>query len=120
MANHKSAKKRTRSDIVKNQRNRQNMSTVRTSVKAFRSAALEFATGAGDKENLTKLYRNTQSVVSKAVHKGIVHKNTASRTVARLTKTFKLIVDAKSNEEAATAIKALIPKKKTVKKKTSK
>ncbi|SME88586.1 30S ribosomal protein S20 [Pseudobacteriovorax antillogorgiicola] len=80
MAHHKSAKKRIRSDAVKRDRNRSYLSSVRTAVKSFRNAA----EGGEQGENVQKLFVAAQKALTKAASKGILHKNNASRKVARL------------------------------------
>ena len=85
MAHHKSAKKRIRSDAVKRDRNRAYLSSVRTAVKSFRKAA-----EAGEKgESVDNLFRLAQKALNKAATKGILHKNNASRKVARLSAVLK-------------------------------
>lgn len=80
MAHHKSAKKRTRANERKRDRNRSYLSSVRTAVKSFHQAA-----SAGEsQEDIAKLFQGAQSLLSKAATKGILHKNNASRRVARL------------------------------------
>lgn len=79
MANHKSAAKRARQTLVKNEINNRTRATVRTFEKRVRSAA-----AAGDKETALKSLVAYSSQVDKAAKKGLVHKNTASRKVSRL------------------------------------
>ncbi len=86
MANHKSATKRARQSITKNLRNRAYISKVRTVVKDFRTAAAEVKNGAGELEKAQKLFIDAQSIIQKASRKGLLHKNTASRKVSRLSK----------------------------------
>lgn len=81
MANHKSSEKRARQDVKKRDRNKSYLSGVKTSLKSFQAAL-----GKGDAELAAKLLHTTQSSLGKAVSKGILHKNTVSRKVSRLTK----------------------------------
>ncbi len=81
MANHKSAEKRVRQTIKKNEINRSNRSKLRTSIKKLRSAVASH-----DKAASTDLLFPTVSLIDKAVNKGIIHKNTAARYKSRLTK----------------------------------
>lgn len=80
MANHKSAKKRIRTTARKTEINSAYMSMVRTSVKKLKLAASNGSTA----EELAPLFVQAQAKLSKAVTKGILHKNNASRRVARL------------------------------------
>ncbi len=76
---HKSAIKRARQSIKRSQRNRSIISSVKTSVKKVREAVKE--------QNLelsqSALLKAT-SELHKAVTKGALHRNTASRLVSRL------------------------------------
>ncbi|HEV7699558.1 MAG TPA: 30S ribosomal protein S20 [Pyrinomonadaceae bacterium] len=81
MANHKSAEKRVRQNIKRNEINRSNRSALRTSIKKLRTAV-----AASDKQASTDLLGPTVSLIDKAVNKGVLHKNTAARYKSRLTK----------------------------------
>lgn len=81
MANHKSAEKRVRQNIKRNEINRSNRSKLRTQIKKLRSALL-----ATDKNASTELLNPTVSLIDKAVNKGLIHRNTAARHKSRLTK----------------------------------
>ncbi len=81
MANHKSAKKRIRSDEKKHSRNSAYISGVRTAVKKFKQAAQTTETS---KEDIDKLFKGAQAMLSKASTKGMMHKNTVSRKTSRL------------------------------------
>ena len=81
MANHKSAEKRVRQTAKRNEINRSNRSKLRTQIKKLRGAL-----AASDKKQSTELLNPTVSVIDKAVNKGLIHKNTAARYKARLTK----------------------------------
>ena len=85
MANHKSAEKRARQTIKKNERNTAYMSSVKTTLKKFYSALGEAKkSGAKDSEELKSTFINSQSMLQKAATKGIIHKNNAARKVSRL------------------------------------
>ncbi len=90
MANHFSALKRTRQTETKTTRNRANKSRLRGALRSLRAAIAK-----GDKEAALTAYRETVSVVDKSVQKGILHKNTASRYKARLSKRVKAVGAAK-------------------------
>ena len=81
LANIKSAKKRVLTSKVRQERNKAIKSGVKTAVKKV-TAAIE----AGDKDAAAKALLNATSVIDKAMKKGVLKKNTASRKVARLAK----------------------------------
>jgi len=81
MANHKSAEKRVRQNEKRNLINRSNRSELRTQIKKLRAAATS-----SDKAVTNELLGPTVSLIDKAVNKGVLHKNTAARYKARLTK----------------------------------
>ena len=81
MANHKSAEKRVRQNVKRNEINRSNRSKLRTQIKKLRSAL-----SASDKNQSNELLTPTVSLIDKAVNKGLIHKNTAARYKSRLTK----------------------------------
>jgi small subunit ribosomal protein S20 len=81
MANTPQAKKRIRRNARRADINRARVSRIRTFVKQV-EAAIE----AGDKELATAALRRVQPELMRGVAKGIVHKNTASRKVSRLSK----------------------------------
>ena len=81
MANHKSAEKRVRQNIKRNEINRSNRSKLRTQIKKLRAALT-----AADKKQSGELLNPTVSLIDKAVNKGLIHKNTAARYKSRLTK----------------------------------
>lgn len=79
MANIKSAKKRILVNRTKAARNKAIKSGVKTAVKKV-TAAIE----AKDKDAAAKALGAATSTIDKAAQKGVYHKNTASRKVARL------------------------------------
>jgi small subunit ribosomal protein S20 len=81
MANHKSAVKRVRQNVKRNEINRSNRSKLRTQIKKLRTTL-----AAHDKNGSTELLNPTVSLIDKAVNKGIIHRNTAARYKSRLTK----------------------------------
>ncbi len=80
MANIKSAKKRILVGKKKEMRNKAVKSEVKTVVKN-----VEAAVAVGNKEDADKALTLATSKISKAASKGILHKNTASRKISRLT-----------------------------------
>ncbi|MEJ9209983.1 30S ribosomal protein S20 [Bacillus smithii] len=86
MPNIKSAIKRVKTNEERRARNAQFKSSMRTAIKKFEVAAVNNA------DNAQELLQNAVKLVDKAAAKGIIHKNTASRTKSRLMK--KLSVNA--------------------------
>lgn len=79
MANHASAEKRNRQRILRTERNRSILSSVRTAVKGARSA-LASGDGALAKQKVAEATR----ALAQAAQKGVVHAKTASRTASRI------------------------------------
>jgi small subunit ribosomal protein S20 len=79
VANHKDALKRIKQNEKARVRNRAYRTSMRNHLKAFRAAV-----DAGDKDAAQEALRTTTSVVQKLAAKGVIHKNQASRRVARL------------------------------------
>ena len=79
MANIKSAKKRILVNRTKAARNKAIKSGVKTAVKK-----VDAAIAAKDKAAAAKALVAATSTIDKAAQKGVYHKNTASRKVARL------------------------------------
>ena len=79
MANHLSALKRARQTERRTTRNRANTSTLRTQLRTMRETIAK-----GDKAAAEQTYRQTVSVLDKAIQKGTLHENTASRYKSRL------------------------------------
>lgn len=79
MANHFSALKRARQTERRTARNRANASRLRGTLRDLRESIDK-----GDKPAAEKLYRTTVSVLDKAIQKGTLHENTASRYKSRL------------------------------------
>jgi small subunit ribosomal protein S20 len=81
MANHFSALKRARQTTKRTATNRANTSRLRTALRDLRESIEK-----GDKTATEQLYRTTVSVLDKAIQKGTLHENTASRYKSRLGK----------------------------------
>jgi small subunit ribosomal protein S20 len=79
MANHFSALKRARQTGKRSARNRANTSRLRTSLRDLRESLEK-----GEKKSAEEVFRATVSGLDKAVQKGVLHKNTASRYKSRL------------------------------------
>jgi small subunit ribosomal protein S20 len=81
MANTPSAKKAVRKIERRTAVNRSRRSKMRTYIRKVEEAVL-----AGDREAALAALRAAEPIVMRAAQNGIVHKNTASRKVSRLTK----------------------------------
>ncbi len=81
MANHKSALKRHRQSIAQRLRNRSQRSAMKNTVKKLHSAI-----ESNDKDAVRITLVDATSIIAKTATKGIIHSNTASRTISRLTK----------------------------------
>jgi len=79
MANHFSALKRARQTERRTTRNRANTSRLRTQLRELRETIEK-----GDKAAAETAYRQTVSALDKAIQKGTLHENTASRYKSRL------------------------------------
>jgi len=79
MATHKSALKRHRQNQKRQARNRAVRARLRGVVKQVRHSI-----DAGATADAEATLRTAERFLDKAVSKGVVHRNTASRTVARL------------------------------------
>ena len=80
MANHKSAIKRARQSEVRRLRNKTNKTRVKNVVKTTREAA-----GSSPEEAQAKL-QEAMRVIDRAASKGAMHRKTASRRIARLSR----------------------------------
>ena len=81
MANHKSAIKRNKQNQVRNARNTHIRTTMRNLVKTVREAL-----AAGDKDLALQSFKLAVPCIDKSSTKGVIHKSTASRKIARLSK----------------------------------
>ncbi|MEE3626361.1 30S ribosomal protein S20 [Nitrospirillum sp. BR 11752] len=79
MANHKSAEKRIRQTEVRTEVNRARVSRIRTFVKK-----VELALEAGDKTAAAEAFKLAQPEMMRGVSKGVLHRNTVSRKLSRL------------------------------------
>ena len=95
MANHKSALKRNRQNLVRRERNRINRSKVKTVIKKV-DAAIEVE---GSVDKAREALVAAVPVIERAAFKGAFHKKTASRKISRLTRRVNNF--AKSKESVA-------------------
>ena len=79
MANHFSALKRARQTEKRTVRNRANTSRLRSTLRDLRESLAK-----GEKQRADQVFRQTVSALDKAVQKGVLHENTASRYKSRL------------------------------------
>ncbi|MFA5685008.1 MAG: 30S ribosomal protein S20 [Lysobacteraceae bacterium] len=80
MANIKSAKKRARQTIVRNERNVSQRSMLRTAVKKVIKAI-----DANDAAAATAAFNSAQPILDRFAARGLIHKNKAARHKSRLT-----------------------------------
>ena len=86
MANHKSAKKRIRRNANRAEINKSRISRIRTFVKR-----VETAIASGDKDAAQTALKEAQPELMRGVSKGVMHKNTASRKMSRLSAQVKTV-----------------------------
>jgi len=86
MANHKSAKTRINRNNKRSIINGARRSRVRTFVKKVLAAVLE-----KNKDAAAEAFKVAESELMRAVNKGVLKKNTAARTVSRLSKKVKAL-----------------------------
>jgi len=79
LANHKSALKRNKQNIVRQQRNRSERTRIKNVIKA-----VDEQITAGNQQEANKALLAAQSVIDKGAASGIIHKNKASRKLSRL------------------------------------
>lgn len=81
MANTPQAKKRIRRNDKRQVINHSRVSRIRTFIKA-----VETAIASGKKDDAAEALRKVQPELARGVARGVVHKNTASRKISRLSK----------------------------------
>jgi len=86
MANHKSAKKRSRQAVKKNQINSQILTKIKTNINNFNEILIS-----KNKSDLDKSLSSINSSLSKAVKKGLIKKELISRKLSSLSKKIKNI-----------------------------
>lgn len=89
MANTASARKRIRQNERRNARNTARVSRMRTFVKK-----VEAAIASGNKEEASTALRAAQPEMQRASGKGVIHANTISRKISRLSARIKALVAA--------------------------
>ncbi len=113
----KSAIKRVKTSEKSHLRNMSYKSKVKSTIKKFALALLE-----KKKEESNKYFKDTVSILDKAVNKGILPKNTASRQKSSLTKKLNTLIKLEQIKKSAPAApkKVLETQEKPVVKKTAK
>lgn len=86
MANHKSAEKRIRQTERRTIVNRSRMSRIRTFVKR-----VETAIASGNREAAQEAFKAAQPEMQRGVTKGVLHANTVSRKLSRLSGRIKTL-----------------------------
>jgi small subunit ribosomal protein S20 len=86
MANHFSALKRARQTEKRSARNRANRSRLRSTLRELRESLAK-----ADKPAAEQSFRLTVSALDKAIQKGVIHENTASRYKSRLSARVKAL-----------------------------
>lgn len=86
MAQHESAIKRHRQSLKRKTRNQQVKSKIKTLVKKVRSAVAE-----KNREVAVAQLKEVNSALDKAVSKGVLKRNTASRGISRLARAVHLL-----------------------------
>lgn len=90
MANHKSAEKRARQNVKRNELNRARRSKVRTLTKA-----VETSVAKKDAATAKTALRTAESGLARAARKGTIHPKTAARKTSRLAKRVNAAAKAK-------------------------
>ena len=80
MAKLRSAAKRHKQSLKRRARNRHVRSTIKSAVKEVRAGIAE------NSEKTAEMLRTAASVIARAGSKGVLHRKTASRKIARLAK----------------------------------
>ena len=86
MAQHKSARKRIRSNARRAERNRSRISRIRSFVKM-----VETAIAGGDKAAAAAAFKEAQPELHRGITKGVIRRNTAARKISRLSARIKAL-----------------------------
>ncbi|MBP7338765.1 30S ribosomal protein S20 [Niveispirillum sp.] len=86
MANHKSAEKRIRQTATRTEVNRARVSRIRTFLKK-----VETAIATGDKSAAAEAFKLAQPELMRGASKGVLHANTVSRKLSRLSGRIKAL-----------------------------
>ena len=86
MANHKSSKKRILRNNKRNVINSNRISRIRTYIKK-----VETEISSENKDKANEAFKQAMPEIQRGVSKGLIHKNTASRKLSRLSNKIKTI-----------------------------
>ena len=86
MANHKSSKKRILRNNKRNEINSNRISRIRTYIKK-----VETEISSENKDRANEAFKLAMPEIQRGVSKGLIHKNTASRKLSRLSSKIKSI-----------------------------
>ena len=86
MANHKSSKKRILRNNKRNEINSNRISRIRTYIKK-----VETEISSENKDKANEAFKIAMPEIQRGVSKGLIHKNTASRKLSRLSNKIKSI-----------------------------
>ena len=86
MANHKSSKKRILRNNKRNEINSNRISRIRTYIKK-----VETEISSENKDKANEAFKLAMPAIQRGVSKGLMHKNTASRKLSRLSNKIKSI-----------------------------
>lgn len=86
MANHSATKKSIRKTETRTARNKSHLSALRTQIRKTRETI-----EAGDKNASQTALRDMEAAYMRAAQKGLVHKNTAARSVSRFSHKVKAL-----------------------------
>jgi small subunit ribosomal protein S20 len=90
VAHHASALKQQRQSLKHRDRNRRNVSRLKTKIKSLRSAIAK-----GDASAVKGALAETISEIDKAAKKGVIHDNAAARYKSRLSRRVNAVAAAK-------------------------
>ena len=79
LANHKSALKRARQNVVRQERNKKSKTKVKNNIKNVMASIESTA-----QDSAATALKAAQSVIDKAAKKGVIHKNAARRKISNL------------------------------------
>ena len=95
MAHHRSAKKRIRQTEKRTVVNRSRMSRIKTFVRK-----VEDALAKGDVDSARVAIREAEPEIRRGVTKGVLHLNTASRKISRLSRRVRALAPATASASA--------------------
>lgn len=96
MANNRSARKRVRQIERRTSVNRNRISRIRTFVRK-----VETALAKGDAEASKEAFKEAEPEIRRGVNKGVLHLNTASRKISRLSRRVRALDEARRGSEAS-------------------